>query len=208
MPMLLVMSAVSEVFGVSTGAALAVLGWARARQQLARLTHENARLAAENQRDPLTGLANRRGVERALDDALGRRSDTTGLLYIDLDDFKGVNDRHGHAWGDRALMTLADRLRACTPTDACAGRMGGDELVVVLPAIGSVADAAVVAARIRADLARPIEHDGDESLRVTVSIGVAVVEPHETHDAHRLLEDANRAMRRAKSSGRDRVMVS
>lgn len=210
---------VTGVLGVATGSAMAGLAWARARRQVVRLSDENARLAEENQRDPLTGLANRRGIDRALGRALARPGAITGVLYVDLDDFKGVNDRHGHRCGDQALVTIAARLLDGLPADACAGRMGGDELVVVLPALEDASLATELAAAIRTDLARPIDVDGlDSPLRVTVSIGVAAidndcvdhacVEHNTVHLADDVIERANTALRRAKASGRDCVMAA
>ena len=119
-----------------------------------------ARLEAEAGTDPLTGLANRRGLARAW----ARRGRGGGLLFLDLDGFKGVNDRLGHAAGDRLLAALAGRMAsAVTPAD-CIGRWGGDEFVVL------TADPRAAAARLAAAL-RPPFHLGPPEDGGIVRIG-------------------------------------
>jgi diguanylate cyclase (GGDEF)-like protein len=180
---------------------------ARARRQMVLLADENERLAREVGRDHLTGLANRREVHRALDEALARGDRPTAVLYIDVDRFKDINDRHGHPCGDRVLMALADRLIRVLPEGSCAGRVGGDELVVVLPDIESLTDATQLATTLRDELAAPLSGD-DGAVGVTVSIGVATSDTGDgaqATDAAGLLERADRALRAAKSAGRDRV---
>jgi diguanylate cyclase (GGDEF)-like protein len=205
------MLVLSGVLAMVVAAASALIGWARVRRHMVELTHENARLSAEVELDPLTGLANRRGILRSLDMALARPRALTAVLYVDLDNFKSVNDGHGHRCGDRALVEVADRLTRVLPPGACAGRIGGDELVVVLPAAGSLAEATRVAGVIRDHLARPIEIDLiPDELIVTASIGVAVARTGnlaEPGAREAVLEAANSALRRAKAAGRDRVMA-
>lgn len=203
--MLLMGSAI--VLLLAVGVAGGVLTISRARRQVEELSGENARLSAEVALDPLTGLANRRGIVRALDAALARPQSLTAVLYLDLDHFKNVNDDHGHRCGDRALVATADRLLACLPRNACGGRMGGDEIVIVLPSIGSLDEASQIATEIRQCLAHPIALDGlEQPLHLTVSIGVAATTPGLTDDADDLIERANQALRQAKAAGRDRVM--
>lgn len=206
------MSMTSGVIGVLTAASVASAGTlVRVRRQRDLLARENVRLATEAVRDPLTGLANRRGLHDALDDALSRPGTATTVLYLDLDRFKDLNDRHGHRCGDQALVVIADRLRLCLPDDSTVGRIGGDELVVVLPDAGRADDAVEVAARVRSCLGQPMRLPGaDVPVHLTVSIGVASVRPG-TVGAGRgldLLEHADRALRTAKSDGRDQVMVA
>lgn len=209
------------LFGVlgmvlATGSAFGAVSLARAHRTVVRLSGENARLSREVALDPLTGLANRRGIVHALEAALGRPNARTAVVYLDLDHFKNVNDGHGHRCGDQVLVAVAERLRDCVPSDACAGRLGGDELVVVLSDSPRSSSAADLAITIHRELARPLVIEGvTEPLRLTVSVGVAaVVSPSGSDvdtgstDADDLLDRANEAMRRAKSAGRDRVMAA
>lgn len=139
-----------------------------AERDRAWLERQLRRAETRAEHDPLTGLLNRRGLERVTVD-LTRRADAVGVLVIDVDDFKEVNDRLGHDAGDEVLRNLADRLCRCVrPTDALA-RTGGDEFVVVLPDTGP-AELDAVARRIH-DATR----DGGSSLPALprVSIGVS-----------------------------------
>jgi diguanylate cyclase (GGDEF)-like protein len=106
----------------------------------------------------------------ALAQRQGRR---VGLLFLDLDDFKKVNDVHGHAAGDSILRQVAERLRACIRTADTACRYGGDEFIVLLTALAGRESALAAARKIRARLAVPCIVDGVE-IRVTASIGMAV----------------------------------
>ena len=163
------------------------------------------RLARDSVTDVLTGLANRRGLDQALDDAIARarrdRADLA-LLLFDLDDFKRVNDRHSHSVGDEVLRGIADVLRSTTrPTDVCA-RYGGEEFVVLVPGC-DLAQATEVAQDLRRAVRR---HDWAaivDDLAVTTSIGVAVLS--DVADAHDLLAAADRALYAAKFGGKDRV---
>ena len=173
---------------------------------VSRLLGQLQRLA---RRDPLTGLLNRRGMHAALDQHARqhrRAADTFSVLMIDIDHFKAVNDRHGHEAGDRALAQVA-RLMSQTlgPADLL-GRFGGEEFVVLLPAVGLAkarAQAEVLRERVRA---QPLALDSGP-LTLSVSIGVAEwAGPPE--DVARLLARADGALYRAKHQGRDRVESS
>ena len=111
------------------------------------------------------------------------------LLFLDLDEFKKVNDVHGHAAGDSILRQVAERLRACIRTSDTACRYGGDEFVVLLPGLAGRESALAVARKIRARLAVPCIVD-DVEIRVTASIGVAVypVDGHEYGDLLRVTD--------------------
>ena len=149
--------------------------------------------------DPLTGLLNRRAWREALEACL-REPDAAGLsvLYLDLDHFKRVNDRLGHAGGDRVLQLFADVLRHALRADDVIGRYGGEEFVVGL--VGG--DAQAVAERIRTGLhARSREAD----MPLTVSIGVTAWRTGEGIDE--LLRRADAALYAAKHGGRDRVVA-
>ncbi|MDH6224841.1 MULTISPECIES: putative bifunctional diguanylate cyclase/phosphodiesterase [Streptomyces] len=165
-----------------------------------------ARARAEEQlRDPLTGLPNRQWLlERAwsaLDDA-ERQDARTGLVLIDLDRFRSVNDTLGHLAGDRLLVQIADRLRRVLPEGAEAARLGGDEFAVLLPLTDSTTSATRVARALVAELGSPLDLDG-LTLVLEASAGVALYPDH-APDAEGLLRRADVAMYQAK---RDRTGV-
>jgi len=172
------------------------------RQVQAELTHRSLH-------DSLTGLPNRGLFSDRLEHAMARaRRDRrrVGVLFIDLDRFKTVNDSLGHAAGDRVLAAAAHRLkRALRPGDSAA-RMGGDEFVVLCDEIDGVDEAAVVAGRLGKELAQPFLVDGREII-ITASIGIATGVGTTPLAAGRLLRDADRAMYRAKRGGRNRFEV-
>jgi diguanylate cyclase (GGDEF)-like protein/PAS domain S-box-containing protein len=144
----------------------------RAEQDLRDLT---AALSEQAVRDPLTGLANRGLLEERLRAVLardGRTGDTTGLLFLDLDGFKAVNDAHGHLMGDSVLRTVASRLRAAVRPSDTVARLGGDEFVVLVE--GATEEGVLVLAdRLRTAVAAPMLL-GDLDLKVGVSVGVAL----------------------------------
>ncbi len=143
--------------------------------------------------DPLTGLANRALLAQRIDDALTRPPSC--LLFVDLDGFKAVNDRHGHAAGDQLLQELAQRLTALVrPQDVCA-RLGGDEFVV-LCVDTPPRRAEAIAARLRAAVAEPFTIDG-QVISVTATVGVSVSDAVRA-DAARLLRQADERMYEAK----------
>jgi diguanylate cyclase (GGDEF)-like protein len=158
--------------------------------------------------DPLTGLANRALCRERLIHALARSGRDDGaacVLFIDLDDFKGVNDLYGHAAGDALLIALARRLVATVrPADTVA-RLGGDEFVVVAEGVSAVEDQSALAARVQAVLDQPIDVGG-RAVRSGASVGVAVAGPDA--DARSVLREADAAMYRAKARGRGRYEMS
>lgn len=156
--------------------------------------------------DELTGLLNRRELLERLAAVVERREPALGLLWCDIDGFKAINDTHGHAAGDAVLEALGERIRGCLrSSDDIGGRIGGDELVVVLRGIGSLEEAVAVAENLRRRAAEPIPF-GDEMVQATLSIGVARVGPNEGVDA--ILARADDAMYEAKEHGKNRVVVA
>jgi diguanylate cyclase (GGDEF)-like protein len=149
--------------------------------------------------DALTGLPNRRMIDDDLTRRLAdrqRRGTETSVLFLDLDGFKPVNDRHGHAVGDEVLVAVADRLRSLVRSDESVGRLGGDEFLVALT--GGAADAEVAADRIHGAFATPIETSAGPC-RVGVSIGTATAAEHVATAADLLLR-ADAAMYLAKQA--------
>jgi diguanylate cyclase (GGDEF)-like protein len=169
-----------------------------------QLASTNKRLAHQATHDPLTGLYNRRGTLELLDQVLAAASDDhpVGLLFCDLDRFKAVNDALGHRGGDRFISIIADRLSRSLEPGSIAGRMGGDEFVVVMPGL-DIGAAATVANRLVGVLAQPVYAEGRE-VPSSVSIGVAA-SPQHGNAASELLRHANAALYRAKAGGRNRV---
>ncbi len=158
--------------------------------------------------DALTGLPNRVLFRDRLEQALvraGRRKDAVGLLFLDLDNFKLVNDSLGHQVGDKLLVEAAARLRACVRAQDTVARLGGDEFVVVLELLAGEDDALPVAKAIEHQFSRPFKLDSREVI-VTASIGIAISDAGREH-AESLVRDADLAMYRAKSDGRGRHVL-
>lgn len=169
-----------------------------------QLASTNKRLAHQATHDPLTGLYNRRGTLELLDQVLAAATEQqpVGLLFCDLDRFKAVNDALGHRGGDRFISIIADRLARSLEPGSIAGRMGGDEFVVVMPGL-DMGGATMVANRLVGVLAQPVYAEGRE-VPSSVSIGVAA-SPLHGNAASELLRHANAALYRAKAGGRNRV---
>ena len=169
---------------------------------LARLRSEE-RMRHEAVHDPLTGLANRTLLRDRLEHALARsqreEERATGVLFVDLDNFKQVNDAYGHAAGDAVLVELGRRLRtAVRPADTVA-RLGGDEFVVVCEEVDAE-DVLALGRRLLAAISEPLEVAGIE-YELTASIGIALGRT----DPDALLGDADAAVYQAKAAGRGRV---
>jgi len=154
-------------------------------------------------RDPLTGLPNRLGLQDRLQHALAlamRSHSALGVLFIDLDRFKTVNDNLGHAAGDALLQLVAARLIECLRESDTIASLGGDEFVVVIENIAGRVELEHVAGKILESIALPARIDGQE-LFVTPSIGITVY-PEDGQDMPILLRQADVAMYRAKELGR------
>ncbi|MBB2903194.1 diguanylate cyclase (GGDEF)-like protein [Kineococcus radiotolerans] len=159
-------------------------------------------------RDALTGLANRTQLSEFLTRVLSRR-DQVGVLFVDLDDFKNVNDSRGHAAGDQLLLAVAERLRACVRGSDLVARLGGDEFAVVIH--GGAAPARRVGERFLASLAQPVDVDG-QPLHVHASLGTADTATlcgtlSELDTATELLRNADLAMYWAKAAGKNRLVA-
>jgi diguanylate cyclase (GGDEF)-like protein/PAS domain S-box-containing protein len=164
-----------------------------------------ARLSQQAFHDALTGLPNRALFQDRLEHALGQRGQFVGLLFVDLDHFKVVNDSLGHDAGDQLLRDVAQRLAGCLRHGDTLARLGGDEFTVLLPDIADAREAEALARRIEERLEPPFELPG-QSVFVTASIGVATgVALQEFPNA--LLRDADAAMYEAKARGRARHAV-
>ena len=160
-------------------------------------------------RDPLTGLAGRAimldrlrlGLKRA-----HRKELHAGVIFLDLDRFKVLNDSLGHAAGDRVLVTASERLRDVVRANDTAVRFGGDEFVIVCEDLRDVEEAIGVAERLICALRTPYVVDGHEIV-LTVSAGIAVGGSDDDRSAEELIRDADAAMYRAKENGKDRYVV-
>ncbi len=178
----------------------------------AALAMDNARLYEELRdqafHDPLTGLANRAlFTERVAAAISGARDPDAGpvaVLYLDLDDFKQVNDDVGHAGGDRLLVSVAERVRTCLRPSDTAARLGGDEFAILLEPLPDSDQAVIVAERLRTAIGEPFLVDG-RALRTGCSIGVTFTDPADD-DPDRVLQRADEAMYRAKRLGKGRVV--
>jgi diguanylate cyclase (GGDEF)-like protein/PAS domain S-box-containing protein len=158
--------------------------------------------------DALTGLPNRMLFLDRLQIALAharRQGGQPAVLFLDLDDFKVINDTLGHAVGDRLLQGLAERLIVSVREDDTVARMGGDEFTLLLPNVGRVEDAARLAGKLLEAVAQPFQIDGQD-LFVTTSVGVSLY-PGDGEDAETLLKNADRAMYRAKEMGRNNYQI-
>ena len=169
-----------------------------------------ARLRHDALHDPLTGLANRVLLRDHLERALaslgrGQAGEAVALMFVDLDDFKRVNDSYGHAAGDQILVAVAGRLAGAVRADDVVARQSGDEFAVLLPRVASPAEAIGTAERILRELRRPIPL-GDQALVMGSSIGIALAdEPGTTFDE--LMIRADGAMYAAKGGGKGRYAV-
>ena len=173
---------------------------------VARLTRELQRLSRH---DGLTGLLNRRAMQIVLDEQI-RRSRRTGeafaVLMLDLDHFKAINDRHGHAAGDLALKRVSTALTSALRDVDRVARFGGEEFLVLLPGL-AMSDAAVVAERLREAVAAvSIEH---EAGRIPLAVSIGVAEWNAAgEDSSRVIVRADVALYEAKGQGRGRVVLA
>ena len=170
-----------------------------------KVRRQNLQLGELSRLDALTGLPNRRSWQEQAHAQLARHAEgqAASLVLLDADDFKTINDRHGHATGDDVLCGIAHALRTAMPADGHAGRLGGDEFAAVLPL--PAAEALQVVERIRANL-RALVFAEAAGLSPTLSIGLAEP-PRAGCELREWFEAADRAMYAAKSSRTDRALA-
>lgn len=171
-----------------------------------RMQMQNIELEALSRVDAMTGLLGRSHWESQAEAILCRRNSTHSsvLMILDIDQFKEINDRFGHAAGDDVLRAIAGVVNANLPEGSHAGRWGGDEFVIVMPLDASEAD--VIAEKIRGQVA-DLEFSATGGLRCTLSIGLAQA-PGGMSDLRSWLELADRALYRAKHGGRNRSVTA
>jgi diguanylate cyclase (GGDEF)-like protein len=176
---------------------VAAVTWAQGRLIDSRLTQAELRRLAQH--DTLTGLPNRSLLDDRLTRAIGRaeRNQTLiAVVFIDLNDFKPINDTYGHRVGDETLIAVAERLRESLRQTDTVGRIGGDEFVAVLEQITDEHEIHDLAAKIMVAVSRPILH-GDTPIVVSASLGISIY-PKDGSTPPVLLEKADKAMYRAK----------
>lgn len=198
--------------GIGLSFSLALLAWfmmngrERALRLAAGMTEELRHMA---QHDPLTGLPNRALFSDRLGNELARakrNSGHFGLIFVDLDHFKPINDNFGHAAGDLLLRQVAQRMKETVRASDTVGRIGGDEFVVLMPMLADAEAARLLAEKLRHAIAQPFMLDGREHA-VSCSLGVALY-PDDGTDEITLAKRADEAMYQAKQSGRDRVCLA
>jgi diguanylate cyclase (GGDEF)-like protein len=168
-----------------------------------RLEEEQLRCDAGH--DSLTGVLNRRQFVHELSHRIGNASAPLSFCFCDIDHFKSVNDRFGHAAGDEALSAFAQALRRAVRRDDVVTRLGGDEFCVLLPGL-SAEEAQIVLNRIRRDLCLRMFAVDEDSISITASVGAADFNPGLTAD--QFPEKADAAHYQAKSEGRNRLLVA
>ncbi|MFC4160782.1 sensor domain-containing diguanylate cyclase [Chitinimonas lacunae] len=187
-----------------------VCGFYAMEQDITERKQLELQLAREATEDPLTGLPNRRALMARLDEAVQRyhrQHHGLGLLFLDLDRFKSINDEWGHDIGDEMIRQFGTRIRASVRITDTVARLAGDEFVVILENLHQpVHDGALVAGKILAAMEQPFELS-TVTLTRTASIGAAVTGPGRRIRAEQLLATADGAMYRAKQGGRNNYVV-
>lgn len=197
-------SAVIAVTGIGLSLSMALLAWfmvtgrARALRLAAQMTEELRHMA---QHDQLTGLPNRVLFSDRFEQQLAqarRHGGRFALFFLDIDDFKPINDQYGHGVGDLLLQQVAQRLQEAIRASDTVGRIGGDEFVVLMPELVGPDTAPALADKIRQAVRRPFRVDGHE-LAISCSLGVAIY-PDDGTDETSLTRSADEAMYRAKKN--------
>ncbi len=190
---------------LATNASVA-LQYDRLEQAVLQLSVLQEQLHHQAYHDPLTSLANRTLFTDKVRETLTTTRGEVSVLFIDLDDFKTVNDSLGHAAGDELLVSVASRLRSCLRPEDVVARLGGDEFAVMVEDSRDAEESAtVVARRIMEAFVMPLSV-GSESVSVYVSVGIAIAKDR-NKSAEELIRDADVAMYKAKTSGKGRFQV-
>lgn len=178
----------------------------RLGQSVAELRKLESRLVFELQHDTLTGILNRSAFVRRIRESLATDRRLSAVLFLDLDDFKPINDTYGHSVGDLLLQALATRIQDSIRPDDLACRLGGDEFAVFLGSVASVEEATATAKRILLAMGQPFEVSDGEYVNPMASIGLALTAPDDT--AESAIERADSAMFRAKHQGKGQIELS
>lgn len=204
----------SEIIHLNDGRAIALTrrpmpggGWVAMHEDITERQRIEAQIVHMASHDALTDLANRVLVHQKLDEALVRlrqSGQAFAVLSIDLDRFKFINDTMGHPLGDRLLRAVSGRLRGCVREGDTVGRIGGDEFAIVHEAVNGREDAVALAEDVLRVLTRPYRIDSHD-LVIGASIGVAMA-PRDGTDADQLCKNADIALYRAKSEGRNKYL--
>jgi diguanylate cyclase (GGDEF)-like protein len=166
----------------------------------ALINHDTAReLKHRAEHDDLTGLPNRGFVRRMIETSINSGSSDFALLFLDLDHFKGINDKHGHVAGDHVLRQAAQRMRGAVCETAIVARLGGDEFIVI-QAGSDWSKVRRFAEAIVSSFEQPFEIPGGHGQSLGVSVGVAFY-PRDGHDGESLLRAADEALFRVKRAG-------
>ena len=180
------------------------------KARAAELQSVNDSLSHQASHDGLTGLANRAHFREQLRWALAAQTEKSamiGVLYLDYDHFKSINDRLGHAVGDQLLVEVARRLRSIVRRDDLVARLGGDEFAVMLAPLQSLAHATNIADKIVTAMREPMALSNNETFTGSVSVGVAVAPDH-ANELESLLLAADAAMYRAKAEHRNTYRIA
>ena len=193
----------ARLAGTLANQTAAALENGRLEQSLEQLRVLEGRLSFEATHDPLTGLANRELFRVSLAKVIDEATGCGAVLFIDLDDFKTVNDSCGHAAGDALLIEVATRLRNSVSVNDTVARLGGDEFAILLNDVADVAQAAAAAQRILQSF-EPAALVTSRRMYIRASIGAAMVVPGA--DPVAMMRDADTAMYVAKAQGKNRVI--
>jgi diguanylate cyclase (GGDEF)-like protein/PAS domain S-box-containing protein len=174
-----------------------IAGVSVAFQDATEYQRRESALRAESERDPLTGLANRRGLERHLQRRLPYGANRTALLYIDLNNFKPVNDQYGHRMGDLVLKEAAERFSSVAESSDLVARIGGDEFCIVISSDNPKDSASTVATKLYDAFTAAIFND-DTHIHIGISVGIALGQDNDS--VENLMDAADKAMLECKRS--------